>query len=364
MKGMEVMGPITARLRRARSVLAAVLVVAVLPVLSACGGQSAATGRPGEPLAIRYQGWVGTVMAVELAQDLGYFSSVRLDYVGSTTSGPQDIQSVATRQTDIGYAYSGAIVKLIDAGAPVTSVVTSGGSDDKTFVGYYVSEDSPIRSARDLIGKKVGVNVQGAQHQAVVETWLARQGLSAQEIATVQFVVVPPADTEQALRRHQIDAGALGGILQDHALAAGGLRALFHDIDLVGPFNAAQYVMRKDFLAQHPEASRELVTGTARAIEWLRTTPREEVIARMQRITAERNRAESVDNLQYWKSVGIATTGGAIRTEDFTLWEPWLGTQGIATPLDPARYYTNDCNDLAHAGAVPTQAAPTLGATP
>ena len=38
----------------------------------------------------------------------------------------------------------------------------------------------------------------------------------------------------------------------------------------------------KDFLAKNPETSRTLVTGVAKAIEWERTTPREQVIAFME----------------------------------------------------------------------------------
>ena len=59
----------------------------------------------------------------ELAADLGYFDDVTLQWVGDTTSGPQDIQSAATGQTEFGGAFNGAIVKLAAGGAPITAVV-------------------------------------------------------------------------------------------------------------------------------------------------------------------------------------------------------------------------------------------------
>ena len=41
------------------------------------------------------------------------------------------------------------------------------GSDKDSYNGFYVLEDSPIRTARDLIGKKIGVNTLGAHAEAV-----------------------------------------------------------------------------------------------------------------------------------------------------------------------------------------------------
>src|ERR1700760_4762834 len=114
-----------------------------------------------EKTEIRYQGWAGQVTFIELADDLGYLAPLKLKWIGNTISGPQDIQTVVTGDIDIGGAFYGAIIKLIVAKAPIKAVVGYYGSDDSTYNGYYVKEDSPIRIARDLIGKKVAVNTLG-----------------------------------------------------------------------------------------------------------------------------------------------------------------------------------------------------------
>ncbi|WP_252975300.1 ABC transporter substrate-binding protein [Janibacter melonis] len=116
----------------------------------------------------------------------------------------------------------------------------------------YVRKDSAIRRPRDLVGKKIAVNTLGAHAEAAIDTWLTTSGLSQSEIDQVQLVVLPPNDTEEAVRRGQVDAGALGGILQDHAKAQGDIRELFRDTEVVGPINGGQYVLRDDFIAQHP----------------------------------------------------------------------------------------------------------------
>jgi ABC-type nitrate/sulfonate/bicarbonate transport system substrate-binding protein len=334
---------------RARKLSASFVAVAISGLLSACATTAnvAATGGDGK-LALRYQGWANQVTLPELAENLGYFSKVKLNWVGNTISGPQDIQSAATNQTDFGGAFSGAVVKLIEAKAAIKGVINYYGSDDKSFIGYYVKEDSPIRTARDLIGKSIAVNTLGAHSEAVIDSYLEKNGLTPEEIKKVQLVVVPPNNTEDAIRKGQVDVGALNGPLQDHAIATGGVRALFSDVKLFGAFNGGQYVLRTDFIERHPAEAKDFVTGVAKAIEWERTTPREDVIAKFKAILSARGRQDSTDTVQYWKSVGVPSKGGLIVDEDFTRWSGWLTTTGIvAGPIDAKKYYTNEFNGLA-----------------
>ncbi|UVJ38620.1 ABC transporter substrate-binding protein [Arthrobacter sp. CJ23] len=328
--------------------VAAAVVLAL--TVSGCGGaaEAGSAAQAGtEVKELRYQGSANNVTLPELAQDLGYLGDVSLKWVGNTTSGPQDIQSAATNQTDIGGAFAGAVVKLIEAGAPVTAVVNYYGSDTKTFSGYYVKADSPIKAPRDLIGKKIAVNTLGAHHEAVINSYLSKNGLSQDEIKQVQLVPLAPNDTEEAIRRGQVDAGTLGSVLQDRAVEAGGLRSLFSDVELFGSFAGGQIVLRNDFLEKNPTTARTFTTAIAKAIKWETETPREEVIARFKKIIEARGRNESTANLQYWKSPGVPDNG-VIQDQDFTRWATWLKTSGIVkSDLSTAKYYTNKFNGLA-----------------
>ncbi|WP_394363370.1 ABC transporter substrate-binding protein [Amycolatopsis sp. SB7-3] len=321
--------------------------------LSGCGASATPAGAAGQPekLELRYQGSANNVTFPELAEDLGYFGPVKLKWVGNTISGPQDIQSAATDQTDFGGAFTGAVAKLVDAGAPIKAVVNYYGSDEKTFLGFYVKEDSPIRTARDLIGKKVGVNTVGANLEAALDTWLKRNGLTDAEIDQVQLVVLPPINTEQALRNGQIDVAALNGVLQDRALAGGGVRPIVKDVEAFGPYNGGPYVLRTDFIKKYPETTKTFVTGVAKAIEWARTTPREEVIARFTKIIQNRGRNENTETLKYWKSPGV-TKGGLISDNDYTLWTDWLKQSGFIKndQLDLKKIYTNEFNPYREGG--------------
>jgi ABC-type nitrate/sulfonate/bicarbonate transport system substrate-binding protein len=110
-------------------------------------------------------------------------------------------------------------------------VLSSYGADAHEYTGYYVLENSPIRSARDLIGKKIGMNTLGAHHEFLTREWLAQQGLTPDELESVQLVVVPPVNTEQALREGQVDVGTLNSIQRESALERGGIRARNGELD-------------------------------------------------------------------------------------------------------------------------------------
>ncbi|MEV7611480.1 ABC transporter substrate-binding protein [Streptomyces sp. NPDC089799] len=313
-----------------------------------CGTATAGSGGGSgkQVKTLKYQGAVGSVTLPELAADLGFFEDVKLEWVGNTISGPQDIQSAATGQTHFGSAFNGAVIKLASSGAPIKAVISSYGSDQYTYGGYYVLEDSPIRSARDLIGKKVGMNTLGAHYQALLDIYLSRNGLSKSEAGKVEPLVVPPVNTEQAIRQKQIQVGVLSGILRDKALATGGIRPLFTDTQLLGPFSAGTYIMTQRFIKENPDTVRTFVTGVAKAIEWSRTTPREEVIARQTEIVKKRGRNEDAANLKYWHSYGVAETGGRIEDKHFRLWLDWLGERGEIKQgrLKASELYTNEFN--------------------
>lgn len=332
---------------------------ALVLVLTACGSSGEPAHTEDGKAVVRYQGWAGEVEPQELAEDLGYYQKIKLDWVGNTTSGPQDIQSVATGDIDVGEAFNGAVVKLNAAGAPITSVLSSYGADDGEYTGYFVLEDSPIHSARDLIGKKVGMNTLGAHHEFLVREWLTQQGLTDDEIKTVTLTVVPPVNTEKALRERQIDVAALNTIWRETATERGGIRPLFTDKSLFGAFSYGTYVVRDDFLAKNREAVADYVQGTARAIRWTQVTPRDEVVAKFRDIITERHRNEDTKTIEYWRSSGIPAPGGVIAERELQTWIDWLVRSGELKEgqLHAQDLYTNEFNPFAN-GTYPEGSGP------
>jgi ABC-type nitrate/sulfonate/bicarbonate transport system substrate-binding protein len=287
-----------------------------------------------------------------MASYLGYLPRVKLDPVGSVNGGPADIQSVATDQADIGEAFNGSIVKLIAAGAKIKAVVGSYGSNALTNQGLYVLPNSPIHSAKDLIGKKVAVNTLGANAEAVIDLWLAKEGLTPAQIKQVELVVVPPVDEAEALRQGRVDAMESGFQLLLFAQKEGPLRTLFTDTQLIGPYTGGSYVVRDDFIRGHPAVTKELAAGIAKTIKWEQTTPVSKVVATMDRFLASHGRSSEEKFIAPWKSNGISVPGGYLRPADFTPWIKWMVQTGRLTSgqVSLSQIYTNKFNLYASNG--------------
>ena len=327
----------------------AVTLLAASLATSGCGNDSeaaASSSGGGGTKELGYQGWANQVTLPELAQDLGYLGDVKLKWVGNTISGPQDIQAAQSGATDFGGAFDGAVAKLITSGAPLKAVITYYGSDAHAFNGFYVLDGSPIKTSQDLLGKKIGVNTLGGHNEAVIHTYLSKNGLSEADIKKVQLVPLPPPNTDQALRAHQIDVAALSGQFREQTLATGGVHPLFTDSQFFGDFSAGTYVLKDSFIKKNPETVKAFVAGVGKAIEWTKSTPHDEVIARYTKIIEARGRNESTASLKYWYSAGVATKGGVIQDSDFSRWADWLKATGAlkGDSLDVKFLYTNEFN--------------------
>lgn len=297
-----------------------------------------------ESLEFKYLGSPGIVTPLELAEDLGYLAPIKLSYQGVSTGGPQGIQSTLSGDSDISSpSFAGSAVKMVASGVPGTVVIAAYGTFDDPFAGYYVLENSPIHSARDLIGKKVGTNILGAQVEYMLKTYLKKGGLSPEEINQVTLVVLPPGSSEQALRNGHMDLAPLTG----PSIERGGVRRLYRDYDLVGDLTTGTYVMANRYIAEHPNTTRKVVTGIAKAIEWSRQQPRDQVIARFEQILAKRKRPENNAMLKYWTQWGIPSTAGKFKNDDFKIWVDNLIEEGQLkqNQIDYKKIYSNQYNE-------------------
>ncbi|MEK5037345.1 ABC transporter substrate-binding protein [Sporosarcina sp. FSL K6-3457] len=321
----------------------------VSSLLAGCSGDKTATAG-GEDKVLQYQSAPGSVVLPELAADLGYLGDLKLDNIGISTGGPESIQLTATKQTDFGSAFNGAIIKSYSKNVKLKSVVGSYGSDENTFMGAYALEGSSIESEKDFIGKKIGVNILGAHMEFVVKDYLRKGGLTEKEIDEVTLVTIPASNAEQSLRNNQIDVVILSGIARDRALEIGGITEIFKDIEVFGSeFTAGDYFFTEQYIKENPNTVKQFVEGVAKAIDWAQTTPREEVIARFEKIIKERGWKETTDNLKYWQSTGIAETGGVITASEYDVWVDWLVKNGELEEgqVKVEDLYTNEYNPFA-----------------
>lgn len=344
------------RLLRRRLTLGLPLLPLVALGLSACGVAGGTTvSDTSSSKVIPYQGEVGLVNYVELADALGYFqgTGIKLKMVGEVGGGPAQLQGLATGVTDFASGpFQGATMQLQAHGVPIKAVVATYGSNAKAHESLVTLKNSSIRSAKDLIGKKVAVNTLGANAEADIDTWLTQQGLSPAQIKKVTLVPLPAINLESALRKGQVNASVLAfaGLL--HAQKTGGIRTLFTDTRLLGPYNGGSLVLTDKFIKDDPTTSRQLVSAVAKAIHWDQHHKPAQTRRVYDKYLVAHGRKDETSIYDTWVGNGVGTPDGVLRPKDFSLWFKWLEQRGTIRPgqLKLSDVYTNKFNPYAKKG--------------
>ena len=323
--------------------------LSLLLPLSACGGS--AGGADGETTTIRYQSYAGAVDPLQLADALGYLDGLKLEKVGDTTGGPMSLQALASNQTDIGAsAFYGAITQLVATGVPIKAVVPVYGSNDELNQKFVVPADSPVKSARDLIGKKIAVNTLGANSEAVLDTWFDQEGLTKDEQDQITLVVLPPLNTPDALDKGQVDAALMSYVGYKSATETMDLRTLVTDIDVVGPYTGGGFTMREDFMHENPQTTRTLVEGVAKAVNFIETHDKQKVFDALFPYLKENGYEDYIEPIEanFPGTLGVPAEP-VIADQDIELWLDWLESRGDVDTgaIEPSDVYTNEYNPYA-----------------
>lgn len=321
------------------------LIAAAAAAAGLMSGCAAKAGAAGDGSTIRYQMTPGLVNPLELADALGYLPGITLKNIGMVAGGPQSLQALATGQTDVGGAYVGAAANQIANGTPMKAVAAYYGSDSKSYSEIAVKADSSIRTAKDLIGKKVAMNTLGAQAEALLDLWLTKNGLTPEEIKKVTLVPIAGVGGLEALVKGQVDAAFLGFAQIAPAHKENKLRTLFRDIDVWGPFNGGSVEMTDAFLKAHPDVATTVVTGIGKAIEYARAHGPKDTLAIYDKWLVAHDQKATVAADASWQGFGVSSKCGVLGDKDFTKWTDWLKLKGfIKGDLDASSLYTNAFN--------------------
>lgn len=315
--------------------------------LAACGSGS------GDAHTIRYQSAAGQVDPVQLADALGYLKGLTLDKVGDVTGGPASLQALASHQIDISAgAFFGAIAQVEANGVPIKAVVSTYGSNAKISQQIVALAGSGLKTAKDLIGKKVAVNTLGANQEAVLDVWARKSGLTQSQISQITLVPLPPLNALEALQQHQVDATFVGSG-QLRAVASTGLKleTIVKDTDVIGAYNGGGLSVSESFLQSNPTVARQLITGVAKAVSYIEHHSRAEVLKIYDAWLDQHGYGSYVAAVdKNWSgTTGVADPAtAAIKSTDFLTWVNWLQERGtVKGDLNVNGLYSNAYNDLA-----------------
>ncbi len=327
-------------------ILAAVIVVAITLAGCLTDEKNSQKGNltKDNVVTIRYLSSSAVVEPYEFASELGYLNGINISRLGTNTGGPEDIMSVATGSSDVGHSAWVSIINAKVRGAQIQAVAgPMGNSPEGWYEGtpylskWIVLENSTIRSAKDLMGKKIAVHTLGAHAEYVTREYLSRNNISKDDVELLTM-----SRHEEVLRQGLVDVVAPVGAQIDRMEAGGGVRVLFTDYDIIGNQTHCGMFMSEKFIKENPQAVKLFVEGSAKAADWAKDHPEE---ARELAAKIMKDKGGNPDLAKYWKGFGVREHA-LLQDSDVQFWIDWIVKDGRISEgqYKPSDFYTNEYN--------------------
>jgi len=260
-------------------------------ILSACGSSSTSTGSGNSsgniPLKIMVGGLNKQIYLPNmLTQRLGYFAQEGLDVtLIDEASGQSAEDEVLAGQVDAGSGSYNHTIELQAAGKQMESVVQLTIAPGEAEM-VSAKEAGQIRSAKDLIGKNLGVTELGSGTQTLTTILLHNVGIRPDQ---VHFIPVGAGDTFiAAMQQGKIDAGMTTEPTISRLVSSGVGKVLadlrtpqLTQAALGGPYPFICLFMKNDYVNSHKDVVQKLVNAYVKTLKWIQTHTAEQIAGQM-----------------------------------------------------------------------------------
>ncbi len=207
------------------------------------------------------------------ALDMGFFKQAGLDVqLDIIASGGAVTAAVVAGALDIGAGSTTSMSNAHLRGLPIYAIAPGGiyQTESPTTL-LVVLKNSPLRTAKDLTGKTIGVTTLRDLTQVAVMAWIDKNGGDAK---TARFVEVSPASVAPAVLEGRIDVGFLGEPFLTQNKDT--LRILGSAYDAMAKhFMLNGWMSSKAFLDRNPDAAKRFVAAIRQADEWAPHNPKQ-----------------------------------------------------------------------------------------
>lgn len=201
---------------------------------------------------------------------MGFFKEVEIDLQPSHfRGGGEVVRGITTRATDIAGTISPAGVMIaISKGEPIK--IVSGAGAPLVGVYWVVTADSPIKSVKELKGKKVGFSSPGSVTHTVIQAILKAEGL---EKETQIVRVGSPGDSWAAVKNKIVDAGWHVSPAVFPLVAKKEARILINASDYIKHYQQTVVAAMEDVIKRDPEMIRNFLKARAKAVKFIYENP-------------------------------------------------------------------------------------------
>jgi len=217
-----------------------------------------------------------------IADELGFFKEkgIKIEWISELKAGTNRFVLLASGAFDYTAGpHTDSVIRVRKSGGKIKII---GGFTDSTkkqpHMVWYVKENSPIRSAKDLIGKKIigltgqgeGIELVGCTGYGAAE-YLRLSGIDIKK-ASIEGVTIPVSQIEQVLKQGLVDVATAHPPYTGKLSNTPGFRELFSDYDAIAPTYGrgatSIAVVREEWLQKNPEVARNFIAALALAADW------------------------------------------------------------------------------------------------
>jgi NitT/TauT family transport system substrate-binding protein len=197
-----------------RSVLRATPALLLVPLLAltACSGSEPSKQGQTDGGVEKTDLTIGTVPVLGVAPlyiaiEKGYFRDEGLNVTPKIyASGALSLPAMIKGEIDLIFSNYISLFKAQAEGAGKLRVIAEGSASSPNSFGIYVMPNSPVREAKDLAGKKIGVTARNNIATVLANETLRSAGV---DITTLNYVEIPLPEMGATLQRGEIDAAFL-----------------------------------------------------------------------------------------------------------------------------------------------------------
>lgn len=216
---------------------------------------------------------VSDFTAAFVAKEEGYFKKhgldIELQMLTLTSVVPAALQSDSIQ---IGGTVPTVLLQAVDSGLDLVALANASINDNVgKNPGLVAKTGSNIKSAQDLVGKKVGVPGLGGAMHVLTRRWITEKGVDFKKIT---FIETPFPQMNDLLKGGTVDAVASADPFMTRIEQAGtGSVISYMGRDFPSGFSNVLYVASRDWAAKNPAAVKGFREALAEGIAFVEKEP-------------------------------------------------------------------------------------------
>lgn len=260
-----------------RRTLAAFALIATLSAASACTSDA----RPGGPAPGATKVDVGVIAILDVApiylgKAKGFFRKRGIDLnLTAEQGGGPIVKGVLAGKYQFGFSNVTSLMAAQADGAPLKAVasgVASTGRAGRDFSAVVVRDGSPIRTAKDLTGKRIAVNILKNIGDTTVRQSVREAGGDASRLT---FEPVPFPQMAAALRAGTVDAAWVVEPQLSEILTAGGNVVASNFVDTAPGLTVALYFTSRATIDKDPQLVTNFTAAIRESLDYAAGHPQE-----------------------------------------------------------------------------------------